>query len=66
MPVSEATYERLALEDVDGQWEYLCGQLRQKWRKRPDGSYSETTYSSGEVPGESLPGVVMKLESLFR
>jgi Uma2 family endonuclease len=30
MPVSEATYEQLALEDLEGRWEYLCGQIRQK------------------------------------
>ena len=181
MPVSEATYERLALEDIEGQWEYVCGRVRQKppmtqehnsaariltfllqsqlpldeyevglnagrtsraeeasfipdvvvipvgmmaalkgtmaletysdplpfvaevwspstgdydvdtkfpeykrrgdleiwrvhpydreivaWRKRADGSYSETRYTAGEVPVESLPGVTIRLESLFR
>jgi Uma2 family endonuclease len=30
MPVSEATYERVALEDPEGKWELHCGQLRQK------------------------------------
>ncbi len=30
MPVSEATYERLALEDDDTTWEYVCGHLREK------------------------------------
>ncbi|HEX6031440.1 MAG TPA: Uma2 family endonuclease [Tepidiformaceae bacterium] len=30
MPVSEQTYERLALEDHEGQWEYVCGRVRQK------------------------------------
>jgi Uma2 family endonuclease len=30
MPVSEATYERLALEDLESQWEYTCGQIRRK------------------------------------
>ena len=30
MPVSEATYERLALEDDDTTWEYLCGHVREK------------------------------------
>lgn len=30
MPVSEQTYERLALEDPDGKWELHCGQLRSK------------------------------------
>jgi Uma2 family endonuclease len=181
MPVSEATYEQLALEDLEGQWEYVCGHVRQKpamtqehnstanrlayflqaqlslddyelrtnitrthrpetsyfipdvlvvpvryfvdtrgtgriesyekplpfvaevwspstgdydvdtkfpeykkrgdleiwrihpydreiiaWRKQPNGSYAETRYSAGDVPVESLPGVTIKLESLFR
>jgi Uma2 family endonuclease len=30
MPVTEATYERLALEDGDEQWEYVCGHVRKK------------------------------------
>jgi Uma2 family endonuclease len=30
MPVSEATYERVALEDPEGQWELACGRLRSK------------------------------------
>jgi Uma2 family endonuclease len=30
MPVSEATYEQVALEDPEGQWELVCGQLRQR------------------------------------
>lgn len=30
MPVSEATYEQLALEDDDEQWEFICGQIRKK------------------------------------
>lgn len=30
MPVSEETYERLALEDIEGQWEFVCGRPRQK------------------------------------
>jgi Uma2 family endonuclease len=30
MPVSEKTYEQLALEDPEGQWELVCGRLRQK------------------------------------
>ncbi len=180
MPVTEETYERLALEDIEGQWEYVRGRVRQKpamtqehnssmtilgfylqsqlpleefevrvnagrtrrpeetdfipdvmvlpvplmtgagtmrleayaealpfvaevwspstgeydvdtkfpeykrrgdfeiwrihpydreiiaWRKRADGSYSETVYTSGDVPVESLPGVTIRLESLFR
>jgi Uma2 family endonuclease len=30
MPISEATYERVALEDPEGQWELACGRLRSK------------------------------------
>lgn len=30
MPVSEKTFEQLALEDGDGQWELHCGQPRRK------------------------------------
>ncbi len=30
MPVSEATYERLALEDPEGRWELVCGRPRRK------------------------------------
>jgi Uma2 family endonuclease len=30
MPISEATYEQVALEDPEGFWELHCGKLRQK------------------------------------
>jgi Uma2 family endonuclease len=30
MPISEATFERVALEDPDGKWELHCGRLRSK------------------------------------
>lgn len=30
MPVSEETFERVALEDPDGKWELHCGRLRNK------------------------------------
>ena len=30
MPVSERTFQQLALEDPSGQWELYCGSLRQK------------------------------------
>ncbi|HLZ69276.1 MAG TPA: Uma2 family endonuclease [Dehalococcoidia bacterium] len=30
MSISYETYARVALEDADGQWELVCGQLRQK------------------------------------
>lgn len=30
MPVSEETYQRVALEDPEGKWELVCGRLRRK------------------------------------
>jgi hypothetical protein len=30
MPVSEETYQEVALEDPDGLWELACGRLRRK------------------------------------
>jgi Uma2 family endonuclease len=36
------------------------------WRRQPDGSYSESHYASGVVRVESLPGVSIRLEDLFR
>jgi Uma2 family endonuclease len=30
MPISEQTYERVAMEDPEGQWELVCGRLRSK------------------------------------
>ncbi|HEX6031891.1 MAG TPA: Uma2 family endonuclease [Tepidiformaceae bacterium] len=30
MPVSEKTYEQVALEDPEGHWELVCGRLRSK------------------------------------
>lgn len=30
MPVSEATYKQLSLEDDENKWELVCGQLRRK------------------------------------
>jgi Uma2 family endonuclease len=30
MPVTEKTYEQVALEDPEGQWELVCGRLRSK------------------------------------
>ncbi len=36
------------------------------WRRRPDGGYDERTYTGGDVPVASLPGVVIRLESLYR
>lgn len=35
------------------------------WRKQPDGSYSESIYTAGAIPVESLSGVTIELESLF-
>jgi Uma2 family endonuclease len=36
------------------------------WRRQPDGSYSESHYAGGIVAVESLPGVVIRLDDLFR
>jgi Uma2 family endonuclease len=36
------------------------------WRRQPDGSYRESHYAGGNVAVESLPGVTMRLEDLFR
>lgn len=35
------------------------------WRRRPDGSYTETVYHDGAITPESLPGVVIDLVTLF-
>ena len=35
------------------------------WRRQPDGAYTESIYRSGTVRPESLPGVVIDLDSLF-
>jgi Uma2 family endonuclease len=35
------------------------------WRKQADGSYTETIYSGGIVPVESLPGVAIDLDALL-
>jgi Uma2 family endonuclease len=36
------------------------------WRRQGDGSYSESHYDGGVVAVESLPGVEIRLEALFR
>ncbi|MEP6871060.1 MAG: hypothetical protein ABI939_04325 [Anaerolineaceae bacterium] len=36
------------------------------WRRQADGTYSEMLCANGPVPLESLPGVSVLLESLFR
>jgi len=46
MPVSEATYERVALEDPEGQWELQCGRLRSK-----PGMTTEHNYAMRELDG---------------
>jgi Uma2 family endonuclease len=47
MPISEATYERVALEDPSGQWELACGRLRSK-----PGMTTEHNYAQRELDGE--------------
>ena len=36
------------------------------WRRQTDGSYTESTYTSGAVHPASLPGVSVDLDALFR
>ena len=36
------------------------------WRRASDGSYTESKYSTGTVALESLPGVTIDLDRLFR
>lgn len=36
------------------------------WRRQVDGSYMESHYAGGAVPVESLPGVLIEPERLFR
>jgi Uma2 family endonuclease len=47
MAVSEATYERLALEDPEGQWELRCGRPRSK-----PGMTTEHNYVLSELDGQ--------------
>jgi Uma2 family endonuclease len=35
------------------------------WRRQPDGSYTETLFTGGQVQPIGLPGVVINLETLF-
>jgi Uma2 family endonuclease len=35
------------------------------WRRQPDGSYTETTYTSGAVQPASLPGITIDLSTLW-
>ena len=35
------------------------------WRRQPEGSYSETAYTEGEIPVVSLPGVSIPFDILF-
>ena len=35
------------------------------WRRQPDGSYTETLYTTGAVQPVALPNVTIELESLF-
>ena len=40
MAVSEATYQRVALEDREGKWELVCGQLRRKPEMTTEHNYT--------------------------
>lgn len=46
MGISEATYERVALEDPSGQWELVCGRLRSK-----PGMTTEHNFAQRELDG---------------
>jgi Uma2 family endonuclease len=35
------------------------------WRKQPDGSYTETVYTSGIIQPVALPGVAIEFDALF-
>jgi Uma2 family endonuclease len=35
------------------------------WRRQPDGSYTETSYTGGTVQPVALPGVTIDLDTLF-
>ena len=35
------------------------------WRRQPDGSYTETTFTGGQVQPIALPGVSLDLDTLF-
>jgi hypothetical protein len=45
MPVSEQTYERVALEDPGGAWELACGQLRSKPAMTIEHNFAQTELS---------------------
>jgi hypothetical protein len=66
MPVGEATYERVALEDPDGEWELDCGRL---WSKpgmtTQHNDVSKTVYQGEGIRPSALPSVVIDLDELF-
>lgn len=53
MPVSEATYQRVALEDSDHVWELVCGRLREK---------PPMTTDHNEIPRELLRQLLPQLD----
>lgn len=36
------------------------------WRRQPDGAYTESVYTAGDIPVLSLPGVVIPFDVLFQ
>jgi Uma2 family endonuclease len=36
------------------------------WRRQPDGAYTESAYTGGDIPVVSLPGVVIPFDVLFQ
>jgi hypothetical protein len=67
MPISEETFERVALEDPDGKWELHCGRLTYLIAsvREPDGSYTEHVFHGGLIRPRALPNVAIDLDELF-
>lgn len=53
MPVSEATYRQVAMEDPEGRWELVCGRLRPK---------PIMTTEHGEVDRKLLRRLILQLD----
>jgi len=54
MPVSEATFRQLSLEDDDTTWELVCGRLREKPTMTYD--HGDLTDDLGYILRTALPG----------
>jgi len=51
--------------DLEIWYVHLCERTLTAWRRRPNGTYSESFYRGGIVHLESLSGVVIDLDTLF-